>query len=126
MAIKTDLKIAVMAIGVVLMGVGFVYADLNDGLVAHWALDGDAIDSAGSNHGTIYGATSTTGQIDEALDFDGVDDYVDFGDILNDLELPSTILHRSSPHLSLTGQDQGGKVEVKGEMSGEIKGIYER
>ncbi len=51
-----------------------------DGPIAHWKLDGDANDSAGTNHGTIYGATPTTGQINGALDFDGVDDYVDCGD----------------------------------------------
>lgn len=73
MTIITNLKMVVMTIGVVLMGVGFVYADLNDGLVAHWALDGDAIDSSGSSHGTIYGATTTGGQIDEALNFTGDD-----------------------------------------------------
>jgi len=53
-----------------------------DGLISHWAFDegeGDtAYDSAGSNHGTlINGPTWTTGQINGALDFDGVDDYVE-------------------------------------------------
>jgi subtilisin family serine protease len=53
--------------------------------ISHWKFDegqGDiAYDSAGTNHGTIYGeALWTTGQIDGALEFDGVDDYVDVGD----------------------------------------------
>jgi len=39
-----------------------------------------AYDSAGNNHGTIYGAQWTTGQINGALDFDGVDDYVEIAD----------------------------------------------
>jgi hypothetical protein len=51
--------------------------------VAHWALDETdgttAYDSAGANHGTVYGATWTTGQIDGGLSFDGRDDYVDCG-----------------------------------------------
>jgi len=51
--------------------------------ISHWKFDegeGDiAYDSAGNNHGTIYGATWTSGQIDGALDFDGVDDYVNVG-----------------------------------------------
>jgi hypothetical protein len=38
-----------------------------------------AYDSAGDNDGTIYGATWTTGQINGALSFDGVNDYVDCG-----------------------------------------------
>jgi len=49
--------------------------------VSHWKFDeGEgtiAYDSVGTNHGTIYGATWTTGQINSALSFDGVDDYVD-------------------------------------------------
>jgi hypothetical protein len=53
-------------------------------LVSHWKFDEGsgtiAYDSAGSNDGTIYGAQWTAGQIDGALDFDGVDDYVDVGD----------------------------------------------
>ena len=32
--------------------------------------------SGNSNDGTIYGAVSAGGQINEALDFDGSDDYV--------------------------------------------------
>ena len=48
--------------------------------VAHWKFDEGngttAYDSAGSNDGTVTGATWTTGQIGGALDFDGVNDYV--------------------------------------------------
>ncbi|NIP25986.1 MAG: hypothetical protein GWN67_16725 [Phycisphaerae bacterium] len=51
------------------------------GPVAHWKFDEGsgavAYDSAGGNDGTIYGAQWTTGQINDALSFDGVDDYVD-------------------------------------------------
>lgn len=55
--------------------------DVNDpNLIAYWKLDEGAgtiaYDSAGTNDGTIYGATWTTGQIDGALNFDGADDYV--------------------------------------------------
>jgi hypothetical protein len=39
-----------------------------------------AYDSAGNNDGTIYGAQWTTGQIGGALQFDGVDDYVQVAD----------------------------------------------
>jgi len=55
-------------------------ADLNEGLISHWQFDEGsgttAYDSAGTNDGTTYGATWTTGQIYSALSFDGVDDYV--------------------------------------------------
>ncbi|UCE98880.1 MAG: LamG domain-containing protein [Planctomycetota bacterium] len=53
-------------------------------LISHWKFDEGsgtiAYDSAGSNDGTLVnGPTWTTGKIDGALDFDGVDDYVDCG-----------------------------------------------
>ena len=50
-------------------------------LVSHWRFDDGsgttAYDSAGDNNGTIYGAQWTTGKINGALSFDGVDDYVE-------------------------------------------------
>lgn len=53
-------------------------------LVAHWKFDegsgGTAYDSAGDNDGTVNGATWTSGKINGALDFDGVDDYVRIND----------------------------------------------
>jgi hypothetical protein len=55
------------------------------GPIAHWKFDegagSTAHDSAGDNDGTIYGAQWTSGIIGGALDFDGDEDYVDFGDI---------------------------------------------
>ena len=48
--------------------------------VAHWNLDEPngivAHDSAGDNHGILYGANWVNGIIEGALDFDGVNDYV--------------------------------------------------
>jgi hypothetical protein len=50
------------------------------GLVAHWAADGDAKDSAGQNHGSLKGgATFAPGKFGQAFKLDGKDDYVDFG-----------------------------------------------
>jgi hypothetical protein len=52
--------------------------------VSHWKFDeGEgtiAYDSVGTNDGTIYGATWTTGQINGALSFDGADDYLEVAD----------------------------------------------
>jgi len=53
-------------------------------LVAHWQFDEGsgtvAYDSAGNNDGTIYGAQWTSGIIGGALDFDGINDYVEVPD----------------------------------------------
>jgi len=54
-------------------------------MVSHWTFDeGEgttAYDSANGYNGTIHGASWTEGIIGGALDFDGMNDYVDFGDI---------------------------------------------
>jgi hypothetical protein len=54
----------------------FIQDEVEANLVAYWKLDGDATDSAGNNDGTIYGATPTTGQVGDALSFDGSGSYV--------------------------------------------------
>ena len=54
---------------------------IENGLVSYWQFDNGAADSIGNNDGTIYGAASVTGKIGNALKFDGVNDYVEFGDI---------------------------------------------
>ncbi len=64
--------------------------------ISHWKFDEGsgttAYDSIGNNHGTIYGATWTTGQFNSALGFDGVDDYVDMADtVKNYLETSYTV-----------------------------------
>jgi len=57
------------------------------GLFAHWKLDDSpgssiAIDSIGTNHGTLNGdPTWTTGRLDGALDLDGSGDYVSLAPI---------------------------------------------
>ena len=60
------------------------YNNPGSGLVAHWKFDegsgSTAYDSSGNDiHGTIYGATWTNGISEDALSFDGVNDYIDFG-----------------------------------------------
>ncbi|MCX5636427.1 MAG: hypothetical protein NTX52_01870, partial [Planctomycetota bacterium] len=52
----------------------------NAKLVAYWELDGDANDSIGGNHGTIFGNPNwVSGRINKALECDGIDDYIDTG-----------------------------------------------
>lgn len=61
---------------------------LKDGLLSVWELDETsgttAYDSYGSNNGTIVHAIlNQSGLIDKCYYFDGVSDYVTFGDVLN-------------------------------------------
>ena len=59
---------------------------VTDGLVSYWSFDEDSIDGNtvedlwGSNDGTIMGNPGTvTGAVGEAMDFDGIGDYIDCG-----------------------------------------------
>jgi len=59
-------------------------ADITTGLVSHWKLDETsgtiATDSAGTNNGTLTnGPTWVTGKLNNALSFDGTNDYVNAG-----------------------------------------------
>jgi len=61
-----------------------------DGVVGSWHFDegsGTTVkDTSGNNHnGTINSATWVDGKFGEALNFDGSNDYVDLGDILDDV-----------------------------------------
>lgn len=83
-----------------------LYTDGAGGLVAHWKLDdaagSTAADSAGSNDGTLIdGPLWASGKIDGALDFDGVDDYVN---IPNDI-LPSNIQYTMTGWISPRGEN---------------------
>jgi hypothetical protein len=66
-----------------------------DGLVASYALDGDANDSSGNEHnGTAVGGPAfVEGQIGMALDFDGTDDVVELGkfDVVGGITLAAWI-----------------------------------
>jgi len=86
---KTRAKIRTMfvmaVLGLLVLGSAAARADITDGLVAHWKFDEGsgriAHDSAGSNHGTLYGDTIwTAGWLNGALDFDGDRDFVEVPD----------------------------------------------
>lgn len=55
-----------------------------NGLIASYSFNaGTAVDETGDNNGAVYGATITTdrfGNANHAYSFDGIDDYIDFGD----------------------------------------------
>ena len=73
--------LAVAAIGVGCVVTNDSAQECPPGMVAYWKFDegsgNTAHDSIGTNHGTIYEATWTTGQVGGALNFDNVNAYVD-------------------------------------------------
>ena len=50
-------------------------------LAAWWMAEGNARDSIGSNHGSLDNATLAAGQVGQAFQFDGVDDYVSINNL---------------------------------------------
>lgn len=87
---KARVSFFVVAVPALLVLCGSASSDVpTQGLISYWTFDEGggttAYDSAGNNHGTVYGATWTTGQINGALSFQRVGDYVEVSDspILN-------------------------------------------
>ncbi|MFC1756462.1 LamG domain-containing protein, partial [Patescibacteria group bacterium] len=66
---------------------------LTDGLILYQSFDGnhmdwsqstaEARDQSGTNHGNVVGPIAATGKIGQAIEFDGSNDYVDFGNSFN-------------------------------------------
>ena len=46
---KANIRLMAVSVMAVLIVTGFAWADLTDGLAAHWKLDDDATDSTGTN-----------------------------------------------------------------------------
>ncbi len=98
---KTRIALAVAGIACIILivavasgnsffGISMRNDTLADGLIGHWTFDGKYMtpgvqDASGNElHGTLSGFSATTtviGKIGQALDFDGVNDYVNIGDI---------------------------------------------
>ena len=79
---RVTLALLTLAVLTLLISNGVNSQVCTEGMVAYWKFDeGDgttASDSFGDNHGTIYGSTWTTGQVGDALSFDGsINDYVE-------------------------------------------------
>ncbi len=54
------------------------------GLISWWQAEGNALDAAGQNHGTLQGGASfTAGRVGQAFLLDGVDDFVRIGNPRN-------------------------------------------
>ncbi|MHA2101440.1 MAG: LamG domain-containing protein, partial [Candidatus Kariarchaeaceae archaeon] len=62
--------------------------NLQDGLIAYYPFNGNANDESGNgNNGQEYGVSPTTdrfGNLNSAYFFDGIDDYINIGNVIND------------------------------------------
>ncbi len=94
-----------------------------DGLVAHWALDGDADDNSGNNnHGTLMGSPRwiAAGQIGGALALDGVEDYVNCS-VSTSLNITDAITLSAWVKTNDTGNGQHNPYITKGDTSYGLK-----
>lgn len=104
------------------------YAQFSDSLLVHFPLDGHAIDFSGNdNHGILYGGTPVNdyfGNPNSAIYFDGVDDYIDVGDIIDiDEQIgitisawfkPDTILSQTNRYAGISfGKKEMGRLEMR-------------
>ena len=87
----TKFKYTALATGIAMALSGPSYADLDDGLVAYYPFSGNANDASGNgNHGTVDGATLTTGRSGYsncAYHFDGQDDFIEVPNTNNVFDL---------------------------------------
>jgi len=78
-----------------------------NGLIAYYPFDGDASDAAGTNNGTVYGATLTAdrfGMPNSAYSFDGASDFIQTADWLPDMASASASFWIKVPVLSSAGR----------------------
>ena len=80
------------AAGSIPVALASAQVNLDSGLVAYWSFDDStATDNSGNGHdGTIYDATPVLGVHGQALDFDGINNYVEV-DNAPDLNPPNAI-----------------------------------
>lgn len=81
-------KLSVVAIAVALIFTGTAGAEITDGLVAYWPLEGDFVDATGNgNDGTFMGTNATpsfsSGRFGVGIDLDGVDQFVEIANPSN-------------------------------------------
>lgn len=102
---------------------------LSVGLVSYWKLDetnGNAIDSHGTNDGTVNGATQgVTGKIGNAYSFDGIDDYVNIGND-NSLEFTDSNAFTLSAWVNLGQIDSSNREIIRRWEAGQTQYILRK
>lgn len=70
-------------------------SSLQEGLLVYYPFSGNAQDESGNgHHGKVFGATlgsDKDGKKNSSYSFDGANDYIELGDILDDLNYPFTV-----------------------------------
>ncbi|MBL4648919.1 MAG: hypothetical protein JKY03_04255 [Aureispira sp.] len=78
--------------------------------VSSYSFTGNAEDDLGDNNGVVYGATLTEdrfGNANSAYQFDGIDDYINFGDS-SEFRLTSSYSYSAWVHIEdVLGQNVG-------------------
>ena len=75
---RSILGIPIVLFLVFILAVAFAGADLKDGLVAYWPLDGDGDDLAGNSEGELDGGADwvNEGRLNGAVQLDGATGHV--------------------------------------------------
>ncbi len=91
------------------------------GLMAHYAFEGNANDLSGNgNDGTLEGGPQyVTGRVGQAMDFDGVDDYVSTGKVASNLDIDGNKPRTVSAWVYTRGFANGGIFDVGARVNGE-------
>lgn len=103
-----------------------VPSDLLTGLLGAWNFDNDALDEVASNDGTLVNTpTYATGKIGQAIDLDGINQYVSFADngwnITGDFSISCWFKMGSShsgaliSNLTTSGQTRGWLLQTAGQ-----------
>ncbi len=97
----------------------------NDGLVAYYALDGDAADGSGNGlDGTVMGDPNfITDDAGTYLQLDGIDDYVDMGNDPNFFDITEQITLSAWVKPNDIGNEQDNPWIGKGDKSYALKGF---
>ncbi len=95
-----SVRIGTLVVSLWLLPGSTAYADITTGLVAHWPLDGDAIDISGNaNHGsvgtTVVASPDRSGNPQSAMEFDGTSSWIQVPNSVS-LESPTTELTQSA------------------------------
>lgn len=113
-------------------------SDMPEGIISYWKFDevsgSTAYDSVGQNHGAVYGAQWTTGQVGGALSFDGTGQYVvneGIGASLNGLNAvtfslwcKSNVIGTDSGALICTDPDRTDNRDMRYDKDGAMSGRY--